>query len=100
MRTVNHKALRQVALRNNIHLSTLRYRLRVGTDKMDAICNPTNKQKLTARQVIQTERLGLTIRSSATLLGVSKSTLRRYISILGITWRGKGKQIGYKSEGL
>ena len=88
-------SLRQAAITNNINLSTVRHRIMRGWDKIDALIIPQNYQrKVTDKQIIECEKLGLTIRRSAALLEINYKTLYRRIKKLGINWRGKGKQIG------
>lgn len=90
-------SLRQAAIANNINLSTARHRIMRGWDKIDALIIPPNYQrKVTDQQVIECEKLGLTIRRSALLLGIEKTTLRKRIEKLGISWRGKGNKFGDK----
>ncbi len=61
-----------------------------GWDKMDAlIIEPVKTEKITDSQIIDCEKLGLTIISSAYILGVSQQVLSRRIKKLGINWRGK-----------
>lgn len=61
---------------------------------MDALIIGTVKtEKITDSQIIDCEKLGLTIISSAYILGVSQQVLSRRIKKLGINWRGKGEQI-------
>ncbi|WP_297925534.1 hypothetical protein [uncultured Agitococcus sp.] len=90
-------SLRQAAIANNINLSTAKHRIKRGWDKIDALIIPPNYQrKVTDQQVIECEKLGLTIRRSAAFLGIGKTALRKRIERLGINWRGKGRQIGAK----
>lgn len=90
-------SLRQAAIANNISLSTAQHRIKRGWDKIDALITPPNYQrKVTDQQVIECEKLGLTIRRSAVYLGIEKTTLRKRIEKLCINWRGKGRQIGAK----
>lgn len=53
-----------------------------------------HKRKVTNKQIVECEKLGLSINRSAALLAVDYKTLYRRIDALGIAWRGKGKQIG------
>ena len=70
-------------------------------DKIDAlatdsgICHP--KSKVTDQQIIDCEKLGLTITRSAFFLGISQNVLSRRIKKLGLTWRGK-QQFKVKNE--
>ncbi len=85
-------------MRNGIDLSTLRYRERMGWDKIDALVTPpTNQQKATDQQIIDCEKLGMTIRRSAYFLGINKTALRLRIKKLGINWSGKGEPINRQS---
>lgn len=88
-------SLRQAAIANNINLSTARRRIERGWDRIDALIFPVVDTKIaTDEQVIECEKLGLSIRRSAFLLGITHTALRERIEKLGINWRGKGKQIG------
>ncbi len=92
-------SLRQSAIANNINLSTARRRIERGWDKIDALILPIVDLKIVKdQQVIECEKLGLSIRRSAFLLGISHAALRERIEKLGMNWRGKGKQIGVKHE--
>lgn len=92
-------SLRQSAIANNINLSTVRRRIERGWDKIDALILPIVDLKIVKdQQVIECEKLGLSIRRSAFLLGISHAALRERIEKLGMNWRGKGKQIGVKHE--
>lgn len=94
-------SLRQAAITNNINLSTVRHRIMRGWDKIDAlIVPPISQKKVKDKQIIECEKLGLTIRRSAVLLGIEKTALRERIKKLGITWRGKGSRFGDKNEPL
>jgi hypothetical protein len=94
-RPINPKSKRQLALKNGVNLSTLRYRERKGWDKIDAlIIKPVDQKKATDQQIIDCEKIGLTIRRSAYLLGINKTALRDRIARLGIDWRGKGAKLG------
>jgi len=80
-------------MRNGIDLGTLRYRERAGWDKIDALVTPpNNQQKATDQQIVDCEKMGMTIRRSAYFLGISKTALQYRIKKLGINWRGKGEQ--------
>ena len=94
-------SLAALARKNNMNPYTVRYRINdMGWDKMDALIVPPNKTppllKVTDKQIMDIERLGLSIGSSAYLLGLDKSTLSKRIKRMKITWRGKGRQIGAK----
>ena len=90
-------SIRELARLNNIPRTTLQERLKRGLDKIDALIIPPNYQrKVIDQQVIECEKLGLTIRRSAAFLGIEKTALRKRIERLGINWRGKGRQIGAK----
>jgi|JI8StandDraft_1071087.scaffolds.fasta_scaffold447856_2 hypothetical protein len=92
-------SIRELARLNGIAPSTYHRRIKQGWDKMDALIIPPNenhKKKVTDNQVIECEKLGLTIRRSAIYLGFSYYALELRIKKLGITWRGKGRQIGAK----
>ena len=92
-------SLRQAAIANNINLSTARRRIERGWDKIDAFILPIIDLKIaTDEQIIECERLGLSIRRSAFLLGISHAALHERIEKLNINWRGKGKQIGVSDE--
>lgn len=54
------------------------------------------KRRLTKQEIIECEKLGLTYIESAKHLKVPYMTLVSRIKIMGITWRGKGRQIGAK----
>ncbi len=87
---------RELARLNGIPRTTLQKRLKSGWDKMDALIIPPYKLKITDNQIIDCERLGLTINRSAIILNISHRALQLRIKKLGITWRGKGRQIGAK----
>ncbi len=87
---------RELARLNGIAPSTLQKRLKSGWDKMDALIIPPYKFKITDSQIIDCERLGLTINRSAIILNISHSALQLRIKKLGINWRGKGQQLGNK----
>lgn len=53
-----------------------------------------HKRIITNKQIVECEKLGLSINRSAALLAVDYKTLYRRINVLGITWRGKSKQFG------
>jgi len=89
-------SIRTLAKLNNIPRSTVQKRLKEGWDKIDALIIPPHKIKITDNQIIDCERLGLTINRSAIILNISHSALQLRIKKLGITWRGKGRQIGAK----
>ena len=93
-RPINPKSLRQLAIKNGIHRETVAARLKRGQDKIDALILGNQRVKVTDEQVIECEKLGLSIRRSAFLLGITHAALRERIEKLGIDWRGKGKQIG------
>jgi len=90
------KSIRTLAKLNNIPRSTVQKRLKNGWDKMDALIIPPYKLKITDNQIIDCERLGLTINRSAIILNISHSALQLRIKKLGINWRGKGQQLGNK----
>ena len=54
------------------------------------------KRRLTEQEIIECEKLGLTYIESAKHLKVPYMTLVSRINKMGITWRGKGRQIGAK----
>lgn len=88
-------SLRQAAIANNINLSTARRRIERGWDRIDALILPIVDTKIaTDEQIIECEKLGLSIRRSAFLLGITHTALRARIEKIGINWRGKDKQIG------
>jgi len=89
-------SIRTLAKLNNIPRSTVQKRLKSGWDKMDALIIPPYKLKITDNQIIDCERLGLTINRSAIILNISHSALQLRIKKLGINWRGKGQQLGNK----
>jgi len=89
-------SIRELARLNGIAPSTLQKRLKSGWDKMDALIIPPYKLKITDNQIIDCERLGLTINRSAIILNISHSALQLRIKKLGINWRGKGQQLGNK----
>ncbi len=89
-------SIRELARLNGIPRTTLQKRLKSGWDKMDALIIPPYKLKITDNQIIDCERLGLTINRSAIILNISHRALQLRIKKLGITWRGKGRQIGAK----
>ncbi len=90
------KSIRTLAKLNNIPRSTVQKRLKNGWDKIDALIIPPYKLKITDNQIIDCERLGLTINRSAIILNISHSALQLRIKKLGINWRGKGQQLGNK----
>lgn len=85
---------RELARLNGIPRTTLQKRLKSGWDKMDALITPPYKSKITDNQVIDCERLGLTINRSAVILNISHRALQLRIKKLGINWRGKGNRFG------
>ena len=94
--SINPKSIRQLAIKNGLNPSTVAYRLcKMNLDKIDAlatdsgICHP--KSKLTDQQIIECEKLGLSINRSAYVLGVHNVTLSKRIKKLGLTWRGKSE---------
>ncbi len=89
-------SIRTLAKLNNIPRSTVQKRLKNGWDKIDALIIPPYKLKITDNQIIDCERLGLTINRSAIILNISHSALQLRIKKLGINWRGKGQQLGNK----
>jgi hypothetical protein len=93
-RPINPKSKRQLALKNGVNYQTFKNRMIRGWDKMDALIIDTVKtEKITDSQIIDCEKLGLTISRSACFLGISQQVLSRRIKKLGINWRGKGESI-------
>ena len=64
-RPIDPKSLRQLAIKNGISLSTVEYRLKNGIDKIDAFILENQRVKVTLKQVLEIEKLGLTITRSA-----------------------------------
>lgn len=93
-RPINPKSRRQLAIKNGISIETLRYRLdNMKMDKIDALILPKiGRLKVTDKQILECEKLGLTISRSACVLGISQAALSIRIKKLGLTWRGKGEQ--------
>ena len=78
-RPINPKSLRQLAIKNGINLSTVEYRLKNGVDKIDAFILENQRVKVTLKQVLEIEKLGLTITRSAILLNITQSRLSQII---------------------
>ena len=92
-RPINPKSLRQLAIKNGIHRETVAHRLRRGVDKIDALILGDQRIKVTLKQVIEVEKLGLTITRSAILLNITQSRLSKIIKKHKINWRGRGECI-------
>mgnify|MGYP000899107744 FL=1 len=92
-RPINPKSLRQLAIKNGIHRETVARRLRRGVDKIDALILGNQRIKVTLKQVIEVEKLGLTITRSAILLNITQSRLSQIIKKYKINWRGKREYI-------
>ena len=92
-RPINPKSLRQLAIKNGIHRETVARRLRRGVDKIDALILGNQRIKVTLKQVIEVEKLGLTITRSAILLNITQSRLSQIIKKPKINWRGKREYI-------
>ena len=88
-RPINPKSLRQLAIKNGIPRQTVACRLRRGVDKIDALILGNQRIKVTLKQVIEVEKLGLTITRSAMLLNITQSRLSKIIKKHKINWRGK-----------
>ena len=78
-RPINPKSLRQLAIKNGISLSTVEYRLKNGIDKIDAFILENQRVKVTLKQVLEIEKLGLTITRSAILLNITQARLSQII---------------------
>lgn len=92
-RRINPKSLRQLAIKNGIHRETVARRLRRGVDKIDALILGNQRIKVTLKQVIEVEKLGLTITRSAILLNITQARLSQIIKKHKINWRGKREYI-------
>ena len=93
-RPINPKSLRQLALRNGMPRETLRYRLDIGMDKIDAITTERRiNKKTTLEHVLEVEKIGLSVGRSAYILGISQSRLSEIIIENNINWRGKREYI-------
>ena len=92
-RPINPKSLRQLAIKNGIHRETVAHRLRRGVDKIDALILGDQRIKVTLKQVIEVEKLGLTITRSAMLLNITQSRLSKIIRDKNLNWRGRGEYI-------
>ena len=92
-RPINPKSLRQLAIKNGIHIETVAARLKLGADKIDALILGNQCIKVTLKQVIEVEKLGLTITRSAILLNITQSRLSQIIKKHKINWRGKREYI-------
>ena len=92
-RPINPKSLRQLAIKNGIHRETVAHRLRRGVDKIDALILGDQRIKVTLKQVIEVEKLGLTITRSAILLNITQSRLSKNIRDNNLNWRGKREYI-------
>ena len=92
-RPINPKSLRQLAIKNGIHRETVARRLRRGVDKIDALILGNQRIKVTLKQVIEVEKLGLTITRSAILLNITQARLSQIIKKHKINWRGKREYI-------
>ena len=92
-RPINPKSLRQLAIKNGIHRETVAHRLRRGVDKIDALILGDQRIKVTLKQVIEVEKLGLTITRSAMLLNITQARLSKIIKKHKINWRGKREYI-------
>ena len=92
-RPINPKSLRQLAIKNGIPRQTVACRLRRGVDKIDALILGNQRIKVTLKQVIEVEKLGLTITRSAMLLNITQSRLSKIIKKHKINWRGKREYI-------
>ena len=92
-RPINPKSLRQLAIKNGIHRETVADRLKRGVDKIDALILDNQRIKVTLKQVIEVEKLGLTITRSAILLNITQARLSQIIKKHKINWRGKREYI-------
>jgi len=92
-RPINPKSLRQLAIKNGIHRETVAARLKRGVDKIDAFILENQRIKVTLKQVIEVEKLGLTITRSAILLNITQARLSQIIKKHKINWRGKREYI-------
>ena len=92
-RPINPKSLRQLAIKNGIPRETVACRLRRGVDKIDALILGNQRIKVTLKQVIEVEKLGLTITRSAILLNITQSRLSKIIKKHKINWRGRREYI-------
>jgi plasmid maintenance system antidote protein VapI len=93
VRPINPKSLRQLAIKNGIHRETVAARLKRGVDKIDAFILENQRIKVTLKQVIEVEKLGLTITRSAILLNITQARLSQIIKKHKINWRGKREYI-------
>lgn len=92
-RPINPTSLRQLSIKNGIDPSTVEYRLKNGIDKIDAFILENQRIKVTLKQVIEVEKLGLTITRSAILLNITQARLSQIIKKHKINWRGKREYI-------
>lgn len=92
-RPINPKSLRQLAIKNGIHRETVADRLKRGVDKIDALILENQRVKVTLKQVLEIEKLGLTITRSAILLNITQARLSQIIKKYKINWRGKREYI-------
>ena len=68
-------------------------RLKRGADKIDALILDNQRIKVTLKQVIEVEKLGLTITRSAILLNITQSRLSQIIRDNNLNWRGRREYI-------
>lgn len=92
-RPINPTSLRQLAIKNGISPSTVEYRLKNGIDKIDAFILSNQCVKVTLKQVIEVEKLGLTITRSAILLNITQARLSQIIKQNKLNWRGRREYI-------
>ena len=92
-RPINPKSLRQLAIKNGISPSTVEYRLKNGIDKIDAFILENQRIKVTLKQVVEVEKLGLTITRSAIVLNITQARLSQIIRDNNLNWRGRREYI-------
>jgi plasmid maintenance system antidote protein VapI len=92
-RPINPKSLRQLAIKNGIHRETVAARLKRGQDKIDALILGNQRVKVTLKEVIDVEKLGLTITRSAIVLNITQARLSQIIKQNKLNWSGRREYI-------
>ena len=92
-RPINPKSLRQLAIKNGIHRETVAARLKRGQDKIDALIPGNQRVKVTLKEVIDVEKLGLTITRSAIVLNITQARLSQIIKQNKLNWSGRREYI-------
>lgn len=92
-RPINPKSLRQLAIKNGTHRETVAARLKRGQDKIDALILGNQRVKVTLKEVIDVEKLGLTITRSAIVLNITQARLSQIIKQNKLNWSGRREYI-------